>query len=181
VVQYNYAHDNEGGGVLVCAARDSAIRFNILQNNGRAAIMFTCHEWARNIAIYNNTIHIDRGVTGYVVQQNWNRATGIRFFNNLVYNHGAGRYAWPSKPRSAANTFVGVHAASEPKGAGTSRGTANLRSPGHGRIGMGSVGGYKVRSIARAQRGIAIPSSVRVDFFGRKVNPKHPIRGASSS
>ena len=182
VVQYNYAHDNQGGGMLICAANHSHIRFNILQNNGRAAVVFTCHQSARTIWIYNNTIYIKRGVgSDYVVKQHWNKASGIRFFNNLVYSTDRAKYAWPSRPRSAANTFVGTHSASEPKGTGTSHRSTNLRSPGHGKAGMRSLGGYRVRSTKHAQRGIAIPSSVKVDFFGKKVSTKHPIRGAASS
>jgi hypothetical protein len=182
VVQYNYAHDNQGGGVLICAASNSHIRFNILQNNGRAAVVFTCHQWAKTVWIYNNTIFIKKGVTSdYVVKQHWNKAKGIRFFNNLVYTTDRAKYVWPTKPKSAANTFVGTHSASEPRGAGTSHRTTNLKSPGHGKAGMKTLTGYHVRSTKKAQRGVAIPTSVKVDFFGHKVSSKHPIRGAASS
>jgi hypothetical protein len=182
VVQYNYAHDNQGGGVMTCGARSARIRFNILQNNGRAAVVFTCPQWTRNTSVYNNTIYIKKGVGSYhVITQRLNKGTGTRFFNNLVYTSDRGLYAWPSKPWSAANTFVGTHSWTEPKGTGTSHRATNLRSPGHGGTGMGTLNGYKVRSTRSAERGIAIPKSVKVDFFGHAVSTKHPIRGASSS
>ena len=77
VMQYNYSHDNDGPGYLLCqfdyarAMHDLTIRYNISKNDARlkdqGAIMMYSSGWAGGISdveIYNNTILLDRPTNG---------------------------------------------------------------------------------------------------------------------
>lgn len=182
IVEANYVHDNQGGGILICHAVNTGIRFNIFENNTRAEIVFTTSVPSKNIHIYNNDFYVARSVQAYSVvrRKKGTGATGTQFINNLVYSWGHSIYRWQGHLTSKANTFVGFHSASEPTGAGTSHANPGLRKPGHGGNGLQSVSGYRLKSIKGAQRGAAISASATTDFFGRKVDPKYPLRGASN-
>lgn len=183
VLQHNYAHDNEGGGVMFCGASDSDVRFNVFENNGRAAVTFTCAPGSKKIRIYNNTIYQKRSVAAsyVVITLNGFGVKGTRFFNNVVYSYGTSKYRWPGSVISSHNTFIGTHHASEPKGPGTSHAAPRLRAPGSGGVGFSSLKGYRLRTMSKLQRGSAIPKSASSDIFGKGVNTSAPIRGAASS
>lgn len=65
VMQYNYSHDNEGPGFLVCGDNHNSdgnvIRYNISQNDGRkngvGAILLYGN--AKNLKIHNNTVYMN--------------------------------------------------------------------------------------------------------------------------
>lgn len=177
-VQYNYAHDNEGGALMFCGGvSDSTVRYNIFENNGKAAITFTCYKAPKNIKIYNNTIYSKR--TASVVRTLHGKGgSGISFLNNIVYTWGPSKYSWPSKPRTAGNTFIGYHSSSEPGGTGTSWTGPGLRDPGTAGKGRASTSVYKYIKASAALHGVAIPKSANRDYFGNKVNTKSPLRGA---
>lgn len=183
VLQYNYAHDNQGGGVMFCGAKDASVRFNILQNNAKAAITFTCAQKVNDIRIYNNTIYQKRSVVASAVVRTLRGfgGTGIRFLNNIVYTQGPGHYTFPSRPIAIFNTFVGTHHRTEPTGTGNSRRPPGLKKPGTGKVGMRTLAGYHLRSLRTAQKGHALSASTKLDFFGKRVNPKAPHRGASNT
>jgi hypothetical protein len=183
VIQYNYAHDNEGGGLMFCGAKDTSVRFNILQNNLRAAVKFTCATKVDDIRIYNNTIYQKRSVVASSVVRTLRGfgGTRIKFLNNIVYTWGPGHYTFPSKPVATYNTFVGTHHRTEPKGTGNSHRGPGLKNPGSGKAGMRTLGGYHLRSLRTAQKGHVLGTSAKRDFFGKRVNPKAPHRGASNT
>ncbi|MEO6329014.1 MAG: DNRLRE domain-containing protein [Ginsengibacter sp.] len=71
VMQYNYSHDNDGGGYLVAAPpgvplmQNLIVRYNISENDGRKNGYASFHLWAastsngiKNIQIYNNSVYI---------------------------------------------------------------------------------------------------------------------------
>ncbi|MBD2724662.1 right-handed parallel beta-helix repeat-containing protein [Hymenobacter armeniacus] len=77
VMQYNYSHDNDGPGYLLCqfdwatAMHDLVVRYNVSQNDARkddqGAIMMYSSGWAGgivNVNIYNNTVYLDRPANG---------------------------------------------------------------------------------------------------------------------
>lgn len=181
-VESNYVHDNQGGGILFCHAIDVDVRFNILENNTRAEFVFTTKTPSKNIRIYNNTIYVAKSVAAdsVVRRKKGHGATGTQFFNNIVYSYGHSTYRWQGPVSSRSNTFVGHHSPTEPKGPGTSHAHPLLRSPGHGSIGMTTVSGYRFATARHIQRGAPIPKSATTDYFGRKVDPRHPPRGASN-
>ena len=180
VVEYNYAHGNDGGGILFCGSKNTIARFNILEDNSKSAIAFIGTAPATNTQIYNNTIYQSKkSDAGTVRYFNGPKGKGIRFFNNLIYNHAKGYWLWPTKVRSASNTYVGAHKPGEPHGPGWSRTDPGLRAQGTGAIGRSTLKGYKPARADSFRPGKRIPKSVKVDFFGKKINPKHPPRGAA--
>jgi hypothetical protein len=180
-LEYNYVHDNEGGGVLFCGSVNATVRFNIFENNAKSAIAFIGTYPAKNSSIYNNTIYASAKTRASVVRTfNGKRGSGVSFKNNIVYSYGSGSYSWPTKKvTTAANTLIGNRGAGRPHDRRTSYTNPRLRAPGTGKTGFGSLSGYKPRSHAKAQKGVAIPKSITKDFFGRTINPKKPPRGAA--
>lgn len=180
VFEYNYAHDNEGGGILFCGSTRTTARFNILENNSRGAFVFIGSIPANKTSIYNNTVYTSMQNGAQVVHtQGTSGGKGINFYNNLIYNMGWGYYVWPAAYKSSHNTVVGTHGIGEPRGNGTIFDTPILRSPGNGGIGFKTLGGYHPSSPKDDPRGVAIPKSVTKDFFGNTINPKSPPRGAA--
>ena len=181
IVEYNYAHDNEAGGVLLCGSRNTIVRFNILQNNGRSAIAFIGSLPAKNTSIYNNTIYNSPKAGARVVRYfNGAHGSGITFKNNLVFNYSWNNYFWPTKKVvTAANTLIGVQGAGRPRDAKTSWVNPGLKKAGSGKTGMSTLKGYKPKHPSTFKRGVAISKTVKVDFFGKKINPKRPPRGAA--
>lgn len=138
VMEYNYSHDNEGGGVLFYGSTDATARFNIFENNQKSAFAFIGTMPAKNTKIYNNTVYNSPKSRARVVRY-FNGAHGgqISFKNNLLYNYSYASYLWPTKKvATSANTLVGLHSTRSPKDARTSRVDPGLRQPGSGRAGM---------------------------------------------
>lgn len=182
VIEYNYAHDNQGGGILFCGSTNAIARFNILENNKKSAFAFIGNMPAKNTQIYNNTIYSSAKTKSRVVRY-FNGAHGskISFKNNLIYQMAPqyGTYWWPNKPSFSANTLIGYHGTGRPTDGRTSRVDPQLKKPGVGKNGMNTLKGYKPKHPSTFKRGVPIPSSVTVDFFGKKINPKKPPRGAA--
>ena len=180
VFEYNYAHDNQGGGVLLCGSKNATVRFNIFENNTKSAIAFIGTYPAKKTAIYNNTIYGSSKSQARPVRYfNGAHGSGITFKNNIVYNYGFATWLWPTKPKTSANTLVGLHGAGRPGDSRTSYVNPGLKKPGSGKNGVKSLKGYKPKHPSSFKKGVAIPSSVKTDFFGKKINPKHPPRGAA--
>ena len=182
VLEYNYAHDNEGGGVLFCGSNNAVARFNIFENNGKSAFAFIGSiPTKKKTSIYNNTVYNSSKSKARIVRYfNGARSAPISFKNNLLYNFSYANYLWPTKRVStAANTLVGQHTSGRPTDARTSWSNPGLRNPGSGKNGVASLRGYKPKHPSTFKRGVAIPKSVTVDFFGKKINPARPPRGAA--
>ena len=180
VLQYNYAHDNAGGAVLLCGSINAVVRFNIFENNKKSAIAFIGKYPAKNSSIYNNTIYASKKTAaGNVRTFAGTGGSGVRFFNNVVYNYGQAGWTFPTKVTAKANTFVGRIGHDEPRGPGTSHVDPRLKRPGTGGTGFASLKGYKPKAGVHRPVGVAIPTSVTRDFFGKKINPKKPPRGAA--
>lgn len=179
-VQYNYLHDNDGGGVLFCGSKNSVARFNIMENNKKSAIAFIGSVPAKGSQVYNNTIYASKKAQARPVRYfNGRHGSGITFKNNIVYNYGISSWLWPTKPTTAANTLVGLHKAGRPTGHGTSLKNPQLKNPGTGATSFASLKGYKPKHPSSFKRGVAIPKDVTHDFFGKKIDPAKPPRGAA--
>lgn len=186
--EYNYAHDNEGGGIFFCGSRNVTVRFNIFQNNRRSAFNFIGNVPAHDTAIYNNTIYTKniektKALRTFNVDKATEPAGRVTFKNNIVINRATsfrGWWQWPGTDvKTAANTLVGVHGIGRPHDKRTSREDPGLRAPGTGKRGFASLSGYRLKNGSKALRGVAIPADATRDFFGRKVDPRHPPRGAA--
>jgi len=72
VMQYNYSHDNDGPGFLLCwysGARPSmnnVLRYNVSHNDARKNGVGAIHLWGAqtNSAIYHNTVDVSKPVSG---------------------------------------------------------------------------------------------------------------------
>lgn len=180
-VQYNYVHDNEGGGILFAGPSSTTVRFNIFQNNKQGAFTFIGSIPATDTRIYNNTVYSRVGNNAKVVRTFGGiKGKGVTFFNNLIYNmDDSGYYVWPTKPKTRSNTYIGVHGIGEPSEVGKQYNDPGLRNPGSGGKGFKTLGGYRPSSPKGDPAGSPIPKSVKTDFFGKKINWKKPPRGAA--
>ena len=89
VMQYNYAHDNQGAGILsweFSGARpmhDNTIRYNICQNNGTKNNFFaeitTGGGTISNMQVYNNTLYSSTANGAWMAS-----VTSGHFCNNLI-------------------------------------------------------------------------------------------------
>ncbi|GAA2749830.1 right-handed parallel beta-helix repeat-containing protein [Amnibacterium kyonggiense] len=187
VFEYNYAHDNTGGGILFCGSRSATVRFNIFENNDKGAFTFIGNVPADGTSIYNNTVFVGKQLKQTKVVRAFNVDKGpgggtVAFKNNVYFNYSTYRGGWwqwnTPAVTTAANTIIGVHGAGRPHDRSTSRKDPHLRKPGSGGIGFASLNGYRLQKGKKPQRGVAIPADVTRDFFGRRIDPKHPPRGA---
>ena len=181
VVEYNYSHDNEGGGILFCGSRNAIARFNILQNNLKSAFAFIGSAPQVNTTIENNTVYIAKKLSKAGIVRTFGGHIGAAptFKNNLIYSYGNGGYAWPAPPHTAGNTLVGKNYRGRPTDPTTRFRAPAVKAPGTGRIGFASLSGYRMKPGGKpARRGAPIPSGNNHDFFGKLFNPAHPPRGA---
>jgi hypothetical protein len=103
-VQYNYTHNNDGAGVLVCnfpwAAfpnSGNVVRYNVSVNDGRAENYPGIYIYAEgtgvtNTDIYNNTVYQSPAAFGTPsavrAERWWGSPGSIRFRNNLLITKG---------------------------------------------------------------------------------------------
>ena len=103
VLQYNYSHDNDGAGFLLCQQPDSrehtgnVIRYNISQNDGRKNNHGAIHVYGRvlNTEVYNNTIFVSPssgGLPSGIRVDNWGAedldVSQVHFRNNIIQTTG---------------------------------------------------------------------------------------------
>jgi hypothetical protein len=181
VIEYNYGHDNQGGGVLLTGAKDSVIRFNILENNGQGALTFYGKAPSSNTSFYNNTVYLSKASKAKVVRTfGAIKGSKVSFKNNIVYSYGPGQYQWPTKKvTTAANTLIGTLGSGRPRDARTSFLNPGLKAAGSGGNGFSSLKGYRPRHPSSFKRGVAISKGSKVDIFGKKVDFRKPPRGAA--
>ncbi|WP_018613402.1 right-handed parallel beta-helix repeat-containing protein [Segetibacter koreensis] len=112
ILQYNYSHDNYGGGFLIAQhagaslTKNNIIRYNISENDGRKNDYGGIHMWSsnsnggiQNSEIYNNTVYITAstnatpkaffirsgGISGVKVRNNIFQTTGGVWLVNVPY------------------------------------------------------------------------------------------------
>lgn len=103
IMQYNYAHDNQGAGFLLAnfggarVMKNITIRYNISENNGRKINQGSIHLWAsgnsqgiQTVNIYNNTIYLtpspNVAVKAFYIRSG--PMSGIRVRNNIFQTTG---------------------------------------------------------------------------------------------
>jgi hypothetical protein len=94
LVQYNYVHHNDGGGILLCnnaggsEHSGTVIRNNVFYNNKgsyRGSLM-TVSGNVNNVEVYNNIIMQTAATTNFLLSDNWpksGKSTNVRFRNNI--------------------------------------------------------------------------------------------------
>jgi len=99
ILQYNYSHDNDYGGILLTGGPASSngfndgtiIRYNLFVNNRNHQIRTSGN--ATNATIYNNTIYNRKGQTGIVViwHKSWEVfSNNTHYYNNIFHVTGLG-------------------------------------------------------------------------------------------
>jgi hypothetical protein len=109
VMQYNYAHDNDGAGFLLATYHlnnlhtNTTVRYNVSQNDARKVGMGAIHAFGRvtNSHWHNNTIRIDPNGVSYPY--------AVQIFNGTIENHHASNIAVRN---NAIHTSGGVPAVS---------------------------------------------------------------------
>ena len=167
--QYNYSHDNAGGGILMmhdatfapgapADTFDITVRDCIFQNeDGWGVFAFTGLGTPLRVKIYNNTIYQDSHATASIISNYTNKsyvATGhsdITFQNNIVYMmNGVPWYPPDSTGTYDSNIIYGTHTVREPVGTHKSTADPLLVGPGSGGTGLTTVDGYKLRTSSPA-------------------------------
>jgi hypothetical protein len=72
VMQYNYSHDNDGGGFMLCNKDNNTlhsgnvVRYNISQNDGRKNSYGGIQIWGKviNAEVYNNVVYMNQAPSG---------------------------------------------------------------------------------------------------------------------
>ncbi|UJH91027.1 hypothetical protein LZ575_20540 [Antarcticibacterium sp. 1MA-6-2] len=100
IMQYNYSHDNDGGGYLVGQfdyarpMKNITVRYNISENdaatNGGSVYLFNGSRNMSDIYVYNNTFYIAEQSTNTssaaIKFSNWKPINNnINFYNNILY------------------------------------------------------------------------------------------------
>lgn len=100
IMQYNYSHDNDGGGYLVGQftyarpMRNIIVRYNISENdaatNGGSVYLFNGDRNMSDIYVYNNTFYISEQSTNTssaaIKYSTWKPINdNINFYNNILY------------------------------------------------------------------------------------------------
>lgn len=183
VVQYNYSHDNEGGFILLCTDgvedgfnRDITVRYNISQNDKDA--LFTLSGPISNVKIYNNSFYVKEGITPaprVVGSYDWGAGKNpqnVRFTNNIFYMNGNGQDSIIDRSNVVfdTNVFYGNYSFSAIPAVNTITADPKFVSPGSGKIGLDTVGGYKLQSGSPCiDAGKVLSDSGGRDYFGAAV------------
>jgi hypothetical protein len=168
VMEGNWSHDNEGGGVLICGSRNSDIRNNVFAHDGGGEITFSCPAQRDGMRILNNTLLLAPDSTAQVVRHNATSGTApLVFANNVVIDQNGGGYAWPLPVTAQGNLYAGMLPASPPTDA-TGVLDPGLLAPGTEGMGLDSVRGLApLPGGAAAAGGVPIPDGGTLDYFGR--------------
>ncbi len=171
--QYNYSHDNEGGGFLICNAyrtptafnEDNTIRYNILQNDRNAEFVFSEGK-NFNTKVYNNTIYIKPELSTNIIYH----GAYAEIYNNIFYNLGNGGYVYDDTCYVDYNCYFGNKGAIEgPKEAHGIYADPKLLNPGSGKVGMDTLDGYRLKANSPCiNAGKVIKDNGGKDFFGNK-------------
>ncbi|QGQ95108.1 right-handed parallel beta-helix repeat-containing protein [Paenibacillus psychroresistens] len=183
IIQYNYSHDNEGGGFMIMGPGlgyndNVTIRYNISQNDKQRGFYFS-EGVNTNTKIYNNTMYIKSGLTTQPVVITGSSTNSYSFKNNIIYNQGSGTYSTGNGVFDY-NLFYGNHPASEPADAHKLTGDPLFVSGGTSGTGITSVAGYKLLTSSPALgSGVLISSNGGKDYWGNSVSTSSsPNRGA---
>ena len=175
VYQYNYSHDNEGGFLNMCCdgnANGNIARYNISQNDGCLAgsRVFLVHGHGNHGGqVHNNTIYARDGNPAMFQQGAESSGSSIVFRNNIFINAGSGSFRAPQGCRFERNLYFGSGDIADD--AKKILGDPLLAAAGGGRLGLDSVGGYRLVAGSPAlHAGLPIPGNGGADYWGNPVS-----------
>ncbi len=93
VMQYNYSHDNDGSGYLLCVDSSNGgnvVRYNISQNDGRKNGYAGIHTYGniQGAEIYNNTVFVSQTTGSPRAVWISTAAANVHLRNNIFYTTG---------------------------------------------------------------------------------------------
>ncbi|MEO7297212.1 MAG: right-handed parallel beta-helix repeat-containing protein [Verrucomicrobiota bacterium] len=96
IMQYNYSHDNDGAGYLLCSVGvndGNIVRYNISQNDGRKNGYSAIQSWGNvsNAEIHNNTVFVSQNAGGPRALYLGSGTSNTRIRNNIFYTTGGAR------------------------------------------------------------------------------------------
>ena len=180
VLEGNYAHDNAGGGLLICGAQDAVVRYNVFEHDAQGEIGFSCPEQRAGVRILNNVIAVRPGAGVAVVRRTNTRGSSpVLFANNIVLDPSGGGYDWPSPVEATHNVFVGAASPSRPADADAFTGDPALEQPGAGASGLDAALVYRPRSGSPVlASGADVDDDGVTDYAGQPLTQGTPDRGA---
>lgn len=192
VIEYNYAHDDGGGLVDICAPKHEGgfndgtiVRYNIVDDAKNR--VFSFDDPATNAMIYNNSVFLSGSDKPHILRlHSFERSsaenTGVVFANNIIINEGDSdnEYAAGKRYLIVANCFAGRHAAGEPPD--PRKITANPKFVKMPPDPARPEKGFALRPDSPCARsGVTIPNNGGVDFLGNPIPSENPDRGAIES
>ena len=183
VVEFNHSHDNRGGGILLCGAAQTEVRFNVFRGNGGGEITFSCPTQGAGIRIHHNVIDSRAGTGAAIVRTTQGRGTApVMFADNVVANGSGGGYTWPAAVESGGNFFSGNHPVTEPRGPADLQGDWPFVSPPVAVAGLESLAGYALRrDSSAATPGVPVSDAGSYDLLGGLVPAGASGRGVALS
>jgi hypothetical protein len=105
IMQYNYSHDNDGAGYLLCCDgnnQGNVIRYNISQNDGRKNGYGGIHTYGAvtNAWIFNNTVFMANTAPIPVALLLATGTVNAHIANNIFQTSGGAQLAWISSGQS---------------------------------------------------------------------------------
>jgi hypothetical protein len=195
VIEYNWAHDNGGGLVDICAKvkedptsgfnDHTIVRYNLVKDGEKRIINFDGP--GSNAEIYNNSIYISGLNKPHILNLNAfikspSKDTGVIFANNIIYNGSAGDYNFAAGKTYVivANCFYGQHPEGEPPDP-----RKITQNPRFDRVPPDA--NHPEKSFALqpnspcARSGASIPHNGGQDYLGNPIPKDSPDRGAIQS
>jgi len=189
IIQYNYLHHNEFGGVVATGGSGSSswletfndrtvIRYNIIADN-KDHIVRTSGRLT-NLTFHNNILYTsdnhDLNDMIILFHGDWSGASAknSNYYNNIFYHQAKNPGFDFGKSQNNLfenNLFFGNRAANEPEDPYKIIGDPLLVSPG-----TDDLNGYRIRQGSPAiDAGKTIPGQPEKDFFGNPIPPSGPV------
>ena len=192
ILQYNYSHDNDYGGVLVTGGPASSggfndgtiVRYNLFVNNRNHQIRTSGS--ATNTTFYNNTVYNRPTMTGIVVvwHKSWElSSTNTKYYNNIFDATGLGCSVDMGGSGGNVfdyNIFYGTHIENAPSDLHVITLNPMFVAPDSAGVATDTIKGYRLKSTSSAlNNGMVIAGFTGKDIEGNQV-PYYsiPDRGA---
>jgi len=182
IIQYNYSHDNEYGGIVVVSDASgnstfndsTVVRYNVLRNNQNHAIRISGN--VTNTSIYNNTVYSSYGTGAVIVV--WHKSWGgycanTQYSNNIFEIQRLGssfQLGGSTNTLFDYNLFHGVHTAGEPADQHKIFADPLFKAPDSVGDGWETASGLQLQSSSPAiNSGISLPGHSVKDYLGNPV------------
>ena len=191
IIQYNYSHDNDFGGVVVVSDGSGAttfndgavVRYNVLKNNLHHIIRTSGN--VTNTMIYNNTVYSTVLSSVMVI---WHKSWGgyadsTHYYNNIFFVQTPASYynlGGSTNNLFDYNLFFGVHPVSEPSDPHKLIGDPQFLDPASTGNGWSTAAGFRLQPGSPAINSAGtLPGHPVEDYLGNPVPYDNQVdRGA---